>query len=149
MLSLIVFILLISVSADISAVRPGPITLSASEESITVRWPDETQRLRSSEFSLNSERPLITAIGVGPTPPSAALSAILGSDRKTPGRTGFDEGSDLPGNRPEGTRGFEGTFRPVSAQARAIGGGVEVLFEGLKLGILNGGIAYTFILAAV
>ena len=133
------------VPADISGVRPGAITVAASTESVTVRWPDETSRIWSAEFSLNTERPLITAIGVG----SDAVVrdaypqywAVTGKRR---GRAGFDEFFDFPGNHPDGTRRFEGAFQPVSAKARSVGNRVEVLFEGLKLGIFKGGIAFTF-----
>src|SRR4051812_12093211 len=149
MRSLIFLIPVISVAAtvpaDVSAVRPGPITVSASTESITVRWPDETQRMWSAEFSLNSDRPLITAIGVGSTPVvRGAYPQYWAVTGKRRGRAGFDEFFDFPGNHPEGTRRFEGAFRPVGARARTIGNRVELLFEGLKLGIFNGGIAYTF-----
>src|ERR1051326_6351302 len=149
MRSLILFIPIMCVAAtvpvDISAVRTGPITVSTTTESITVRWPDEASRMWSAEFSLNSERPLITMIGVG----SAAVVrnaypqfwAVTGKRR---GRAGFDEFFDFPGSDPEGTRRFEGAFRPVRAVARSIGNRVEVLFTGLKLGIFEGGIAYTF-----
>ncbi|HEY3836935.1 MAG TPA: hypothetical protein VGL72_10205, partial [Bryobacteraceae bacterium] len=57
---------------------------------------------------------------------------------------GFDEFFDFPGNHPDGTRRFEGAFHPLSAKVRSVGDRVEVLFEGLKLGIFEGGIAYTF-----
>src|ERR1041385_5471299 len=63
---------------------------------------------------------------------------------KSLGRAGVDGVFDFSGNHPEGTRRFEGAFRPVSAKARSIGNRVEVLFQGLKLGIFEGGIAYTF-----
>src|SRR3954449_2281448 len=146
---LILFIPIISVAAivpaDISGVRPGPVTVSASTESITVRWPDETSRMWSAEFSLNSERPLITAIGVGSTPVVRnAYPQYWAATGKRRGRAGFDEFFDFPGNHPDGTRRFEGVFRPVAAKARSIGNRVEVLFQGLKLGIFDGGIAYTF-----
>src|SRR3954471_15846407 len=149
MRSLIFLIPLISVAAtvpaDISAVRPGPITVSASPESITVRWPDETQRIWTAEFSLNSDRPLITAIGVNSTAVvRGAYPQYWAVTGKRRGRAGFDEFFDFPGNHPEGTRRFEGAFRPVGAKARTIGNRVEVLFQGLKLGIFEGSIAYTF-----
>jgi hypothetical protein len=131
--------------ADLSSVRPGPITVSGSTESLTVRWPDEASRMWSAEFSLNSERPLITAIGVGSTAiVRNAYPQYWATTGKRRGRAGFDEFFDFPGNHPDGTRHFEGAFRPVSAKARTIGNRVEVLFEGLKLGIFEGGIAYTF-----
>src|SRR5215831_16331868 len=133
MRSLILLIPIISlaatVPADISGVRPGPITVSVSTESITVRWPDEASRIWSADFSLNSERPLITAIGVGSTAvvrnAYPQYWAATGTRR---GRAGFDEFFDFPGNHPEGTRRFEGAFHPVSAKVRSVGNRIEVLF---------------------
>ena len=134
-----------TVPADISGVRPGPISVSASTDSITVRWPDEASRMWSAEFSLNPEMPLITAIGVGTTAVVRNASPQYWANTgKRRGRAGFDEFFDYPGNDPEGTRRFEGAFRPVRATARTVGNRVEVLFEGLKLGIFEGGVAYTF-----
>jgi hypothetical protein len=99
----------------------------------------------SAEFSLNSERPLITAIGVGSTAVVRnAYPQYWATTGKRRGRAGFDEFFDFPGNHPEGTRRFEGAFRPVGATVRTVGNRVEVLFDGLKLGIFEGGIAYTF-----
>jgi hypothetical protein len=134
-----------TVPADISGVRPGPVTVSTSTESLTVRWPDEVSRMWSAEFSLNNERPLITSIGVNSTivvrNAYPQYWAVTGKRR---GRAGFDDFFDFPGNHPEGTRRFEGAFRCVSVKARSVGNRVEVLFDGLKLGIFTGGIAYTF-----
>ena len=146
---LILFLPLLSVAAtvpaDISEVRPGPITVSATTESISVRWPDESNRMWSAEFSLNSDAPLITSIGVGPTAVVRnAYPQYWAMTGKRRGRAGFDEFFDYPGNHPDGTRRFEGAFRPLSAKAKSVGNRVEVLFEGLKLGIFSGGIAYTF-----
>ena len=149
MRSLLFLIPIISAAAtvpvDISDVRPGPITVAMTAESITVRWPDEASRTWSAEFSLNTERPLITSIGMA----SAAVvrdayPQYWVNTGKRRGRAGFDEFFDYPGSHPEGTRRFEGAFRPVRAKVRSIGNRVEVLFEGLKLGIFEGGIAYTF-----
>ena len=33
-----------TVPADVSGVRPGPITVAVTAESIVVRWPDEASR---------------------------------------------------------------------------------------------------------
>jgi hypothetical protein len=147
--SLIFFIPILTIAAtvpaDISGVRPGPITVSASAETLTVRWPDETSRMWTAEFSLNSEKPLITWIGVGTTPiVRNAWPQYWATTGKRRGRAGFDEFFDFPGNHPDGTRRFEGAFKPVSARARSAGNRIEVMFQGLKLGIFEGGIAYTF-----
>jgi hypothetical protein len=134
-----------TVPADISGVRQGPVTVTASAEALTVRWPDELSRTWTAEFSLNSDKPLITMIGLDRTPILRnAWPQYMATTGKRRGPAGFDEFFDYPGNHPDGTRRFEGAFRPVSAKARSVGDRVEVLFQGLKLGIFEGGIAYTF-----
>src|SRR5882762_3682430 len=134
-----------TVPADISGVRQGPVTVTVSAEALTVRWPDELSRTWTAEFSLNSEKPLITMIGLDRTAiVRNAWPQYMATTGKRRGPAGFDEFFDYPGNHPDGTRRFEGTFRPVSAKARSAGDRVEVLFQGLKLGIFEGGIAYTF-----
>jgi hypothetical protein len=146
---LIFFIPVLSVAGlipvDISGVRPGPIMVSASTETLTVRWPDESSRMWTAEFSLNSEETLITKIGVGTTEVVRnAYPQYWATTGKRRGRAGFDEFFDFPGSHPEGTRRFEGVFRPVAAKTQSVGNWIEVLFQGLKLGIFKGGIAYTF-----
>src|ERR1700759_5628051 len=96
MRSLILFIPMISlaatVPADIAGLRPGPITVSATADSLTVRWPDEASRVWSAEFSLNSEKRLITAIGVGSTAVVRnAYPQYWAMTGKRRGRAGFDE----------------------------------------------------------
>src|SRR5260370_41227313 len=56
------------VTADISGVRPGPVTVSASAQTLTVRWPDDVCRMWTAEFSWDSERPLITMIAFEAAP---------------------------------------------------------------------------------
>src|SRR5436190_10359317 len=134
-----------TIPADISGVQQGPVSVTASADALTVRWPDELPRTWTAEFSLNSEKPLITMIGLDRTPILRnAWPQYMATTGKRRGPAGFDEFFDYPGNHPDGTRRFEGAFRPVSAKARSIGDRVEVLFQGLKLGIFEGGIAYTF-----
>jgi len=133
------------VPADISGVRPGPVTVIASADTLTVRWPDEASRIWTAVFSLDSEKPLITTIGLDATAiVRNAWPQYWASTGKRRGPAGFDEFFDFPGNHPDGTRRFEGAFRPVSVKARSVGDRIELLFQGLKLGIFEGGIAYTF-----
>src|SRR5436190_2278512 len=72
MRSLIFLIPLVTVAAtvpaDISGVQQGPVTISASAETLTVRWPDEKSRTWTAEFSLNPDKPLITMISLSATP---------------------------------------------------------------------------------
>ncbi|MEP6540487.1 MAG: hypothetical protein ABJF23_34510 [Bryobacteraceae bacterium] len=133
------------IPADLSGVRPGAVTVAATGESLTVRWPDEASRTWTAEFSLDSTRPLITSIGLEGRPivrnASPQYWAATGKRR---GRAGFDEFFDNPTNHPNGTRRFEGAFKPVSVKATSAGDRVELLFDGLQLGIFSGAIAYTF-----
>jgi len=149
MRSLVFFVPILSVAAtfpaDIASVRPGPVTVSATAESLSVRWPDEGSRTWIAEFSLDSAKPLISRIGLdAASVVRDAWPQYWAMTGKRRGRAGFDEFFDFPGNHPEGTRQFEGAFRPVSVTAVSIGNRVQVLFQGLKLGIFEGGIAYTF-----
>ena len=52
------------VSADVSNVRQGPVAVSVSTETLTVRWPDEASRIWTAEFSLDTAKPLITRVGM-------------------------------------------------------------------------------------
>ena len=128
-----------TVPADISGVQQGPVTVSATAETLTVRWPDEASRTWTAEFSLDTAKPLITKIGLeGSAVVRNASPQYWAATGKRRGRAGFDEFFDFPGNHPEGTRRFEGAFRPVSAKATSVGDRVEVLFQGLKMGIFDG-----------
>jgi hypothetical protein len=133
------------VPADISTVRPGPVTVAASTEALTVQWLDETNRSWSAEFSLDTEQPLITNIRLdGKAVIRNANPQYWVTTGIRRGRAGFDEFADFPGDHPEGTRHFWGELRPTSATARTVGNRVEVFFSGLKMGIFEGGVAYTF-----
>jgi hypothetical protein len=133
------------VPADVSGVQQGPVTVSASATALTVRWPDETSRMWTAEFSLDSTKPVITRIGLDATTIIRnAYPQYWANTGSRHGRAGFDEFFDYPGNHLEGTRRFESAFHPVSAKARSVGNRVEVTFQGLKLGIFEGAIAYTF-----
>ena len=122
-----------AVPADLSAVRPGPVTVEVAGENLVVRWPDESKRAWRAEFSLDPARPLIGSIGVGG-------KAII--ERARPlywcetgkRRGGWDAFFDFPPSHPEGTRRFTGEFRLTAAKARSAGDRVELFFDGLKIG---------------
>src|SRR5688572_17094461 len=134
------------VPADVSGVRQGAVTVSATTETLTVRWPDERSRTWIAEFSLDTTKPLITKIGRldGAAVVRNARPQYWAATGKRRGRAGFDEFFDFPANHPNGTRRFEGSFQPASAEATSLGDRVEVLFNGLTMGIFERGIAYTF-----
>src|SRR5262245_28364871 len=136
-----------AIPADISDVHPGVVTVAATTESLAVRWPDEASRMWIAEFSLDNSKPLITRIDLEARPVDRTASpeyCAASGKRRRRGRSGFDEFFDNPNTHPEGTRRFEGVFRPVSVKATSVGDRVELLFQGLKLGIFEGGVAYTF-----
>ena len=89
MRSLIFFIPILSVAAivpaDISGVRPGPITVSASAETLTVRWPDEVIPYvdRRILVELREAAHHEDRSGDDRSRPQR-LPAILGHDRETP-----------------------------------------------------------------
>ena len=91
-------------------------------------------------------KPLITQISIAQETGGAECATfnIGATTGKRRVRAGFDEFFDFPGSHPDGTRRFEGAFRPTGAKVRSVGNRIEVLFDGLKLGIFQGGIAYTF-----
>jgi hypothetical protein len=131
------------VPLDTSRVQPGPITVEKTPAAAIIRWPDETSRQWRAEFSLDSERPLLTAISVdGRQIVERARPLYWCETGKR--RGGWDEFFDRPFMHPEGTRRFAGVFRLRSAKARTIGDRLEIYFDGLNLGIFQGGIAFTF-----
>src|SRR5262245_54849794 len=116
-----------AIPADISNVRPGVITVVATTESLTVRWPDEVSRTWVAEFSLDNAKPLITRIGLEGRPVVRnAAPQYWAATGKRRGRAGFDEFFDNPNTHPEGTRRFEGVFRAVSVKATSVGDHVEL-----------------------
>ncbi|MGH9667652.1 MAG: hypothetical protein ACRD9L_24815, partial [Bryobacteraceae bacterium] len=129
--------------ADTSGVMPGPIAVDTSSRSLAVHWQDDAHTSWTAEFSLDSSKPLITAIGAG-------VHKIV--DRATPvyrcstgrRRGGWDQFFDFPPSAPEGTRSFLGEFHPTAALARTTGDRVEVSFDGMRCGIFSGRLQYTF-----
>jgi hypothetical protein len=63
-----------TVPADISGVRPGPITVVATAESIMVRWPDEASR-NVRKFECATPR---AATGVNGTSGHRSLPRAIG-----------------------------------------------------------------------
>lgn len=132
-----------AVPADLSGVRPGPVMVTSSTDSLTVSWSDEKGTPWVAEFSLEPRRPLITSI-------SSKGAAVL--TRGVPfyecqtgkRRGGWDEFFDFPPSHPDGTRSFRAAFQLKAARAETIGDRVEVTFEGLKMGIFEGTVRYLF-----
>lgn len=131
------------IDLDVSAVRPGPVTVSQSGESVSALWKDREGKTWKADFSLNPARPLITSIG-----PVSGKPVLLGGDpvydcETGKRRGGWDEFFDFPPSHPDGTHRFNGTFRLTGAKARSAGDRVEISFDGLKMGPFSGKVAYT------
>lgn len=132
-----------TVPLDLSAVRPGPVKIERGVDSVIVRWPDESARTWRAEFSLDPAKPLITSVGLEAKPVierSQPLYWCATGKR----RGGWDAFFDFPPSHPEGTRRFMGELRLQAASARTVGERVELVFDGFRMGIFTGGIAYAF-----
>lgn len=132
-----------TVPLDLSGVRPGPITVASTADSVTVSWLDQASRSWRAEFSLDPAKPLIASIAVAGT---AIIERARPVYRCATGTRhgGWDAFFDHPPSHPEGTRRFEGVFELRGARARTVGDRVEISFDGLRLGLFQGAIAYTF-----
>ena len=132
-----------TVPADLSGVRPGPVSVVSTAGTLTVEWPDESTRTWRAEFSLDPARPLITSMG---------LVNRLVLERARPlywattgiRRGGWDQFFDLPPSHPRGTRQFTGNFALRYARAQTTGDRVEVIFGSMQMGIFDGTLVFTF-----
>src|SRR5713226_7012118 len=133
----------IAAGIDLSAVRPGPVTVTSTPSSATVRWTDEANRPWTAEFSLDPKAPLITAISVSGSP---VIERARPFYQCTTGkrRGGWDAFFDFPPTHPEGTHTFQTQFDLKSAHAVSIGNRVEISFDGARAGIFEGSIRYVF-----
>ena len=133
----------VSVPLDLTSVQPGPITVLRRDDSVIVSWPDETGRAWHATFSLNPAQPLIMSIGPDGEP------VVRGARPFYQGETGKRRGGwyaffDDPASHPDGTRNVRSTFQLRGATARTVGERVEIVFDGLRMGSFDGGLAYTF-----
>jgi hypothetical protein len=129
--------------ADVSGVRPGPIAVVQDTQSLKVRWRDTTANQWEATFSLDTAKPLITAIAVNGKDVVTLAQPVY---RCTTGKRsgGWDAFFDFPPAKPAGTHRFLQEFHPTAAAARTIGNRVEVTFNGMKLGIFSGELRYIF-----
>jgi hypothetical protein len=133
----------VSVPLQLAGVRPGPISVSRGEDSVTVTWPDDAARVWRATFSLDPAQPLVTSIGADGDPVvQAARPFYQGEIGKR--RGGWYAFFDDPTSHPDGTRHVQSTFQLRAATARSVGERVEIVFDGLRMGSFDGGLAYTF-----
>ncbi|HET9469007.1 MAG TPA: hypothetical protein VFO48_11370, partial [Vicinamibacterales bacterium] len=131
------------ITLDTSELRPGPVTVTSEGNAVTVAWTDDASKAWRATFSLDPARPLITSIAAGASPVvSDARPFYRGETGKR--RGGWNAFFDDPTSHPEGTRHVQGAFTLRGAKARSVGERVELLFDGMRMGSFEGGVAYTF-----
>ena len=129
--------------ADISAVKPGPIEVTATPIALTIRWVDASRQQWVAVFALDNKLPLITSIAVnGNKVIEKATPAYRCSTGTRTG--GWDAFFDFPPAKPEGTRNFLQSFHPTTVRARTVGDRVEISFNGMEMGIFSGTMRYIF-----
>src|SRR3954447_1171826 len=131
------------IKVDLSRYDPGPVTVVSADTTLTVRWSDDAETPWTAVFSLDAQKPLITAIRAGDkTVIDRARPVYSCSTGKR--RGGWDAFFDFPPSHPEGTRSFLGQFHPGHATVESIGDRVEVSFDGMEMGIFGGTLRYQF-----
>ena len=130
------------VSLDVSDLRPGPVEVTAAEDGVTVEWPDAADRDWRATFSLDPDRPLIESIAVDG---AAVVSGVRPFYQVETGtrRRGWNAFFDFPPSHPDGTRHAQGVFSLTKATVRTVGERVELIFDGLRMGVFEGAIVYT------
>jgi hypothetical protein len=132
-----------TIPVNTDQLRSGPIRVTNTTDSLRVEWPDERGRRWVAEFSLDPVKPLLTSISQADRVliKNASPNYWVETGKR---RGGWDQFFDFPPSHPTGTRRFQTEFRSTKAQVRSKGNRVEAYFEGLRLGMFRGGIAYTF-----
>jgi hypothetical protein len=131
------------IASDVSAVKPGPISVVSSEQSLKITLSGAENHKWQMTFSLDSSKPLITSISVeGHNIVERAKPYYRCTTGKRQG--GWDAFFDFPPANPEGTRQVLQEFHPTAAVAKTVGNRVEVTFNGMRMGIFNGSLRYTF-----
>ena len=132
-----------TIFTDLTAVKPGPIAVLKTDSELQVQWNDASQRHWQTSFSLDSSRPLITAISVDNRVIIERANPVYRC--ATGKRTGgWDAFFDFPPANSEGTRHFVQEFHPTSVHASTVGDRLEISFNGMKLGIFEGTLRYIF-----
>ncbi len=106
-------------------------------------WKDGGNQDWTATFSLETAKPLITAIRTaGRTVVERGRPVYSATTGKR--RGGWDAFFDFPPSHPNGTRSFLGVFHPRHVQVESIGDRVELSFDGMSVGIFSGSLRYQF-----
>jgi len=129
--------------ADLSAVRPGPVTANATDTQLEVHWKDERSRNWTAAFSLTAAVPTLSSVSVeGKRVIERAQAFYRAETGKR--RGGWDAFFDFPPSHPDGTRSFLAEYHPKSVTAKSLGDRLVVSFDGMQLGIFSGSLRYIF-----
>lgn len=130
-------------SADLSGVRSGPISIARTPSELRVEWRDGASLHWIARFSLDTDKPLLKAIEMNGR---AVMRDATPVYRCTTGRRrgGWDAFFDFPPSAPEGTRQFALELHPHHVAAKTVGNRVEVTFDGIRMGIFTGDLRFTF-----
>ncbi|HEX5283409.1 MAG TPA: hypothetical protein VFW30_04765 [Bryocella sp.] len=131
------------ITADLSGVKQGPISVESSADALRVDWSDAAHHQWQTIFSLDSARPLITSISIDQ---HNIVTLAKPYYRCTTGKRtgGWDAFFDFPAGNPAGTRQFMQQFHPSRVTAKTVRNRVEVNFDGMQVGIFSGSLRYTF-----
>jgi hypothetical protein len=103
---------LAAIPVDTSGVKPGPVQVQTTADTLSVTWTDGERKPWRADFSLDPARPLITAVSVGGRPVIERARPLY--DVSTGKRRGgWDQFFDHPPLAAEGTRDFRAQFAPA------------------------------------
>src|ERR1700735_3836980 len=107
------YVLAAPIAANIADVKTGPISVTTSDAQLQVVWKDGAAHQWKTTFSLDSAKPLITAITVDEKTIVERANPVYRA--YTGKRTGgWDAFFDYPPGNTDGTRSFEQRFYPTN-----------------------------------
>jgi hypothetical protein len=132
-----------TIPADISGVKPGPVTVTNDNSALQIAWEDGSRHHWQATFALDTAKPAIAGVQVDGRPVlEGARPVYRCSTGKRTG--GWDQFFDHPPSAAEGTRDFRAKFAPNAATVKTVGDRVEVAFDGMSCGSFSGGLKYIF-----
>ncbi len=116
--------------------------MEKASDSVTVRWPDETDRHWTATFALDDKKSLIQSISVDGKPVLTESAPLYRCSTGTR-RGGWDQFFDFPPSHPQGTHDYQGDFHLLGAKVESRGDRIQLTFDGLKMGVFTGAVRYT------
>jgi hypothetical protein len=130
-------------SADLSHVKAGPISVTRTGTKLEVRWQDADAHQWTDSFELSTTEALSQDVSVdGHLVVSHAQPLLECEVGKR--RGGWNVFFDAPALNPAGTRRFHAVFHPTGVKAETVGDHVQVTFDGVTMGIFSGSLRFVF-----